>query len=79
MLGLVAAMFMGRIDFSLVANATVLTVPIPFKFGFGFDWQAFIPIAKTGGWRCNLATVCYCLQRLVSVFFQRLILRIVIS
>lgn len=32
MLGLVAAMVMirGRIDFSLVVNATVFTVPIPF-------------------------------------------------
>lgn len=45
MLGLVAAMIMGRIDFSLVVNATVFTVPIPFKFGFGFDRQAVIVIA----------------------------------
>lgn len=45
MLGLVAAMFMGRIDFSLVSEAPVFTLPVPFKFGFGFDWQAFIPIA----------------------------------
>ena len=44
MLGLVAAMIMGRIDFSLVVNATVFTVPIPFKFGFGFDRQAVIVI-----------------------------------
>ncbi len=44
-LGLIVAAFMGRIDFSLVAQAPLLTVPIPFKFGFGFDWQAFIPIA----------------------------------
>jgi len=45
MLGLVAAVFMGRIDFSLVSEAAFFTVPIPFKYGFGFDWQAFIPIA----------------------------------
>ncbi|MGO1687773.1 MAG: nucleobase:cation symporter-2 family protein, partial [Psychrobacter sp.] len=45
MLGLLAAVFMGRIDFSLVAEAPVFTLPVPFKFGFGFDWQAFIPIA----------------------------------
>ncbi|MGO2443114.1 MAG: solute carrier family 23 protein, partial [Psychrobacter sp.] len=45
MLGLLAATFMGRIDFSLVAEAPLFTAPIPFKFGFGFDWQAFIPIA----------------------------------
>ncbi|MFP3365953.1 solute carrier family 23 protein, partial [Pseudoalteromonas sp. SIMBA_148] len=45
MLGLVAAVFMGRIDFSLVSEAAFFTVPVPFKYGFGFDWQAFIPIA----------------------------------
>jgi len=45
MLGLIAAVFMGRIDFSLVSEADFFTVPIPFKYGFGFDWQAFIPIA----------------------------------
>ncbi|OLF37759.1 xanthine permease XanP [Psychrobacter sp. C 20.9] len=45
MLGLLAAVFMGRIDFSLVSEAAFFTVPIPFKYGFGFDWQAFIPIA----------------------------------
>ncbi|MGO2997188.1 MAG: nucleobase:cation symporter-2 family protein [Moraxellaceae bacterium] len=45
MLGLLAAVFMGRIDFSLVSEADFFTVPIPFKYGFGFDWQAFIPIA----------------------------------
>ena len=45
MLGLIAAIFMGRIDFSLVSDSAFFTVPIPFKYGFGFDWQAFIPIA----------------------------------
>ncbi|GAF54814.1 LOW QUALITY PROTEIN: xanthine permease [Psychrobacter sp. JCM 18901] len=45
MLGLLAAVFMGRIDFHLVSEADFFTVPIPFKYGFGFDWQAFIPIA----------------------------------
>ncbi|WP_186474672.1 nucleobase:cation symporter-2 family protein [Psychrobacter sp. KCTC 72983] len=45
MLGLLAAVFMGRIDFSLVSEAAFFTVPVPFKYGFGFDWQAFIPIA----------------------------------
>ncbi|QOD13731.1 purine permease [Psychrobacter sp. 28M-43] len=45
MLGLIAAVFMGRIDFSLVSEAAFFTVPIPFKYGFGFDWQAFIPVA----------------------------------
>jgi len=45
MFGLVVAVLMGRIDFSLVSEAAFFTVPIPFKYGFGFDWQAFIPIA----------------------------------
>ncbi|GAF58138.1 LOW QUALITY PROTEIN: xanthine permease [Psychrobacter sp. JCM 18902] len=45
MLGLIAAILMGRIDFSLVSDAPIFTLPVPFKFGFGFDWQAFIPIA----------------------------------
>lgn len=45
MIGLIAAMFLGRIDLSLVAEAPLITIPQPFKFGFGFDWQAFIPIA----------------------------------
>ena len=45
MLGLIAAVFMERIDFSLVSDSAFFTVPIPFKYGFGFDWQAFIPIA----------------------------------
>ncbi|HSP85508.1 MAG TPA: solute carrier family 23 protein [Psychrobacter sp.] len=45
MLGLLVAAFMGRIDFSLVSQAPLLTVPVPFRFGFSFDWQAFIPIA----------------------------------
>ena len=45
MLGLIAAIFLGRIDFSLVSQAPLFTLPQPFKFGFGFEWQAFIPIA----------------------------------
>ena len=49
MLGLLVAAFMGRMDFSLVSQAPLLTVPVPFNFGFSFgfsfDWQAFIPIA----------------------------------
>lgn len=44
-LGLVAAMIMKRIDFSLAANATVFTMPTPFKSGFGFDRQAVIVMA----------------------------------
>ncbi|MDN3397335.1 nucleobase:cation symporter-2 family protein [Psychrobacter sp. APC 3426] len=45
MLGLIAAIFLGRIDFFLVSQAPLFTLPQPFKFGFGFEWQAFIPIA----------------------------------
>ncbi|WP_242678567.1 nucleobase:cation symporter-2 family protein [Psychrobacter pygoscelis] len=45
MLGLIASIFMGKIDFSQVSQASLFTLPIPFKYGFSFDLQAFIPIA----------------------------------
>lgn len=45
MAGLIVSVFLGKIDFSQVSQASLFTLPIPFKYGFGFDWQAFIPIA----------------------------------
>lgn len=45
MYGLVVSIFMGRVDFGHLADASWLTVPVPFKYGFQFDFQAFIPIA----------------------------------
>lgn len=44
-LGMVAAFFMGRLDFSHIASLPVISVPVPFKFGFQFDLAAFIPLA----------------------------------
>lgn len=45
MVGLIISIFLGKIDFSKVAEAPLFTAPIPFKYGFSFDLQAFIPIA----------------------------------
>lgn len=45
MAGLIISIFLGKIDFSKVAEAPLFTAPIPFKYGFSFDLQAFIPIA----------------------------------
>lgn len=44
-LGMLAAFFMGRLDFSSLNNVGFITIPIPFKFGFQFDITAFIPLA----------------------------------
>ncbi|GAA3715734.1 nucleobase:cation symporter-2 family protein [Oceanisphaera sediminis] len=44
-LGMLAAFFMGRLDFSHIASLPVISVPVPFKFGFQFDLAAFIPLA----------------------------------
>ncbi|MBL1376687.1 uracil-xanthine permease family protein [Zobellella iuensis] len=44
-LGMVAAFFMGRLDFSHLSSLPVISVPVPFKFGFQFDLAAFIPLA----------------------------------
>ncbi|WP_296403581.1 nucleobase:cation symporter-2 family protein [Psychrobacter sp.] len=43
--GLIVSIFLGKIDFSKVAEASLFTAPIPFKYGFAFDWQAFVPVA----------------------------------
>lgn len=44
-LGMVAAFFMGRLDFSHIASLPLVSIPVPFKFGFQFDLAAFIPLA----------------------------------
>ncbi|MBR9858614.1 MAG: purine permease [Gammaproteobacteria bacterium] len=44
-LGMLAAFFMGRLDFSHIASLPVVSIPVPFKFGFQFDLAAFIPLA----------------------------------
>lgn len=43
-LGMLAAFFMGRLDFSTMSNVGIISIPIPFKYGFQFDLAAFIPI-----------------------------------
>lgn len=45
MIGLIVSIFLGKVDFSQVSQASLFTLPIPFKYGFSFDLQAFIPIA----------------------------------
>lgn len=43
--GFLAAYFMGKVDFSKVADMSLFALPIPFKYGFSFDLAAFIPVA----------------------------------
>ena len=43
-LGMIAALFMGRLDFSSLSNVGIISIPIPFKYGFNFDMAAFIPL-----------------------------------
>jgi len=43
-LGMVAAFFMGLLDFSKLNNVGLITIPTPFKFGFNFELAAFIPL-----------------------------------
>lgn len=43
-LDMVAAFFMGLLDFSKLNNVGLITIPTPFKFGFNFELAAFIPL-----------------------------------
>jgi xanthine permease XanP len=43
-LGMVAAFFLGRLDFSTLSSVGFITMPIPFKYGFNFELAAFIPL-----------------------------------
>ena len=43
-LGMIAAFFMGLLDFSSLSKVGLVSVPIPFKYGFQFDLAAFIPL-----------------------------------
>lgn len=40
--GYIAALMMGIVDFSPLHNAPVFTMSTPFKYGFSFDWSAFL-------------------------------------
>ena len=43
--GYVVALFLGMVDFSVLNNLPLVTVPIPFKYGFTFDLHAFLVAA----------------------------------
>ncbi len=43
--GYLIAIPMGLVNFSNLANLSLVTVPIPFRYGFGFNLAAFIPFA----------------------------------
>lgn len=43
--GFIAAMLMGKVNFSGLNNLDWFALPVPFKYGFSFDIQAFIPVA----------------------------------
>lgn len=40
--GYVVAWYLGMVDFSVMQDLPIITVPIPFKYGFSFDFQAFL-------------------------------------
>lgn len=43
--GFIAAMMMGKVDFSGLSKMDWFALPVPFKYGFSFDIEAFIPVA----------------------------------
>lgn len=43
--GFIAAYFMGKVDFSKLADMSLVAIPMPFKYGFDFDFAAFLPVA----------------------------------
>lgn len=43
--GYVVAWFMGKVNFSSIADFGMLHMPVPFKYGIDFSWSAIIPIA----------------------------------
>lgn len=43
--GFIAAMMMGKVDFSGLSKLDWFALPVPFKYGFSFDIEAFIPVA----------------------------------
>ncbi|WP_430461317.1 nucleobase:cation symporter-2 family protein [Thalassolituus sp. LLYu03] len=44
-IGFIAAMMMGKVNFSGLSSMDWLALPVPFKYGFSFDIEAFIPVA----------------------------------
>ncbi len=43
--GFIAAYFMGKVDFSKLADMSLVAIPMPFKYGFDLDFAAFLPVA----------------------------------
>lgn len=43
--GYLAATFMGKINFSSLAQTSLLVIPVPFKYGFEFDLSLFLGIS----------------------------------
>ncbi len=44
LIGYIASIFLGLIDFNKLKDLPAITVPLPFKYGLGFSWSAFISI-----------------------------------
>ncbi|WP_314342545.1 nucleobase:cation symporter-2 family protein [Simonsiella muelleri] len=40
--GYVVALVLGMVDFSVLQNTPIFTMPMPFKYGFHFDFSAFL-------------------------------------
>ncbi len=43
--GYIVAAFMGKVDFSSLAQTSLIAVPVPFKYGFQFDFSVFLGIS----------------------------------
>jgi len=43
--GFIAAVVLGKVDFSKLGTLDWFSLPVPFKYGFAFDFEAFIPVA----------------------------------
>jgi xanthine permease XanP len=42
-IGYIAALFMGMVNFSSLSRLPLFSLPIPFRYGMSFDWGAFLP------------------------------------
>ncbi|OSI11706.1 nucleobase:cation symporter-2 family protein [Neisseria canis] len=40
--GYIAALFLGMVDFSVLKDLPLVTIPVPFKYGFDFQWVPFL-------------------------------------
>ena len=51
--GYIVAIPMGKIDFSSLSQAPLLSVPVPFKLGFAFHIDAIIAMIFVYGFNCR--------------------------